>query len=80
MRPPICYICDKHFRPSDGGGLVYFKKRPSDIKWDKKAEQPGYVGHPPYTEWFCEDHYDEAKERSHLPIDQARKELNDLFL
>jgi hypothetical protein len=80
MRPPICYICDKRFGSDDDGGLIYFKKRPSDRKWDKKASQSGFVGHPPYAEWFCGDHYDEAYQRKHLTVDKAMKELRDLFL
>ncbi|TXT60152.1 MAG: hypothetical protein BAJALOKI2v1_130034 [Promethearchaeota archaeon] len=79
MRPPICYICNKRFTPNEGG-LIYFKRRESDVKWDKKAEDPGFVGHPPYAEWFCEDHYNEAYKRKHLTIDKAKKELRDIFL
>jgi hypothetical protein len=74
MRPPICGICDKEFQEAEGG-LVYFKKRPSDIEWDKKMQQPGMTGHPPYAEWFCGIHYGKAKELSHLPIDEAMKLL-----
>ncbi|MHA1603837.1 MAG: hypothetical protein ACTSWF_04205 [Candidatus Freyarchaeota archaeon] len=47
MRPPICAICDKRFLDSEEGGLVYFKKRPSDYEWIKKMEEKGMVGHPP---------------------------------
>jgi hypothetical protein len=77
MRPPICGICDKDFRDvdMDEGGLIYFKKRPSDEEWDRKMEETGMVGHPPYAEWFCKDHYAKAKELEHLTIDEAMKIL-----
>ena len=74
MRPPICAICDKDFDDLERGGLVCFKKRPSDIEWDVKMET-GMVGHPPYAEWFCEEHYSRAKELENLPIDEAMKAL-----
>ena len=50
MRPPICAICDKKMLDTEDGGLIYFKKRPSDIEWEKRMEQNGMVGHPPYAE------------------------------
>ena len=71
MKPPICCICDKELEPSEGG-LVYFKKRDSDIEWDKKVEEE-LVGHPPYAEWFCDLHYQKAKDLAHLTIDEALK-------
>ena len=79
MKPPICYICDKDFRDSEEGGLVYFKKRSSDHEWDKKMETPGMTGHPPYAEWFCGEHYVEAKKLKNLTIDEAMKILRTLF-
>jgi len=53
------------------GGLIYFKKRQSDFDWEKKMEEIGGVGHPPYAEWFCKKHYERANELSHLTIDIA---------
>ena len=50
MRPPICRICDKRLATMDDGGLIYFKKRQSDIEWKKRMEEIGGVGHPPYAE------------------------------
>jgi hypothetical protein len=79
MRPPICAICSKDFFDLEKGGLVYFKKRPSDIEWDIKMEKTGMIGHPPYAEWFCEEHYSSAKELEHLPIDEAMKSLKKTF-
>lgn len=79
MRPPICAICDKEFFNLEKGGLVYFKKRPSDIEWDIKMEEQGMVGHPPYAEWFCEEHYTKAKELEENTIDKAMKILHETF-
>ena len=36
MRPPICRICEKRMEEVNDGGLIYFKKRQSDIEWEKK--------------------------------------------
>ena len=41
MKPPICCICYKRLNNLDKGGLIYFKKRRSDKKWDKKMEKDG---------------------------------------
>lgn len=75
MKPPICCICDKNLDYPDDGGLIYFKKRPSDKKWDKIMEENGMVGHPPYAEWFCKDHFKKANELKDIPIDRAMKLL-----
>ena len=75
MKPPICRICDKKLTDLDDGGLIYFKKRPSDIEWEKRMEEIGGVGHPPYAEWFCKNHYDKANELRHLPINEALRIL-----
>lgn len=71
MRPPICRICDKKLAEKDDGGLIYFKKQPSDIEWEKRMEEIGGVGHPPYAEWFCKNHYEEANKLKYLPINKA---------
>ncbi len=79
MRPPICIICDKDFRDSDEGGVIYFKKRKSDKKWTEMMEKKGMVGHPPYAEWFCGEHFESAKALEHLHIDEALKILSKKF-
>ncbi len=71
MRPPICAICDSHF--SGEGGIVYFKKRESDHEWDRRMETEGMTGHPPYGEWFCGRHYEEAGALKEMTIDEAMK-------
>ena len=75
MRPPICCICKKRMNDVEDGGLIYFKKRASDIEWIKKMEEKGMVGHPPYAEWFCNDHHKEAIKLKHLTIEEAMKIL-----
>ena len=59
----------------NNGGLIYFKKRPTDIEWEKHMEKIKGVGHPPHAEWFCKKHYDKASELKHLSIDEALKIL-----
>lgn len=78
MKPPICCICDKRLE-NDEGGLIYFKKRPTDLEWDERMKKPGMVGHPPYAEWFCEAHYSKAKEFCELTIDEALKMVRKLL-
>ncbi len=75
MRPPICCICDKKLDYPNDGGLIYFKKRASDIEWGNMMEREGMVGHPPFAEWFCGDHYKKAFELKDLTIDKAMKHL-----
>jgi hypothetical protein len=75
MRPPICRICDKKLEDMNDCGLIYFKKRSSDIEWERGMVEIGGVGHPPYAEWFCKKHYDKAYKLKHLTIDKALKIL-----
>lgn len=77
MKPPIYCICHKRLDYPDDGGLIYFKKRQSDKEWQKTMEKKGMVGHPPYAEWFCEIHYEKAKELKNLTIDEAMGILKD---
>ena len=76
MRPPICGICGKRMEDMEDGGLIYFKKRPSDIEWQERMERTGGAGHPPLAEWFCAKHYDKAKALKHLTINEALKEFD----
>jgi len=75
MRPPICCICDKRLDSLNDGGLIYFKKRVSDRQWEVRMEKEGMVGHPPFADWFCEEHYKRALELKELTIDKAMKQL-----
>ena len=82
MKPPICAICHKEFfdeLEEDKGGLIYFTKRKLDVKWEDEMRKEGFVGHPPYAEWFCQEHYDSAKELSKLTIDIAMEILRNKF-
>jgi len=75
VKPPVCCICNRRFNNRREGGLVYFRKRPSDYEWDRTMKEEGRVGHPPYAEWFCGEHYEVAKELSGLTIDEALREI-----
>jgi hypothetical protein len=71
MKPPICIVCNIKISNREEGGLVYFKKRQSDLEWEKKMEDIGGTGHPPYVEWFCKKHFKQANQLKHLPIEDA---------
>ena len=75
MKPPICAVCGKRLG-ADEGMLIYFKKRPSDIDWEKRMNKIGGVGHPPYAEWFCKEHFKDALELKDKNIDEAMKILS----
>lgn len=64
MRPPVCEICDANLDPADGaGGLVTFQPDDHSRDWRRRAaEEPGFVGHPPDTGWFCAAHIDAARD------------------
>jgi hypothetical protein len=77
MRPPVCAICDQDL--VSGGGTVRFVSRDSDLAWRVRAQQPGFVGHPPDTEWFCDAHIAAARQRAAtLTIDVALREIREL--
>ncbi len=76
MRPPTCRICDKDLEENEGG-LVSFRKRFSDLVWERKMKRINGVGHPPYTDWFCEKHYQRAQELKDLTIDKAMAIMNE---
>lgn len=77
MRPPICAVCGKESMEPGEMHLVSFAKTKSDKKWEKKSEQPGFVGHPPWKEWFCQTHYEEARKFSHLTLGEAMDKLRE---
>ncbi|MBN1330303.1 MAG: hypothetical protein JXA54_12590 [Candidatus Heimdallarchaeota archaeon] len=71
----MCRICDKDLDENEGG-LVSFKKRFSDKVWERKMKRIHGVGHPPYMDWFCEKHYQRAKDLKDLTIDKAMAVMN----
>ncbi|MBN2441100.1 MAG: hypothetical protein JXJ04_07130 [Spirochaetales bacterium] len=80
MQPPICFLCDKDFRHSEGeGGLIYFALTEKDKEWHNKQREKGFVGHPPEAAWFCGDHYPEAKKLGSLTRPEAMKKLREIF-
>ncbi len=74
MMPPVCTICGRHLDPDDGG-LVYFRRTESDYEWDRKMEENGMTGHPPYAEWFCSDHLRLALKFKDLTAGSALREI-----
>jgi len=71
MRPPICAICHKRFKTSDGG-LVSFKETTEDKAFNLKFKTTKFVGHKRALEWFCEKHIDAAKKHKHLTWSDAK--------
>ncbi len=71
MKPPYCRICGKFLETESEGGLIYFKKTPKDKEWVQRMERIKGVGHPPYADWFCENHFKEAYELKDLTINEA---------
>jgi hypothetical protein len=62
MRPPFCAVCDEPVDPfGERGGLVSFARDPQDADWYERAKKPGFVGHPPHQEWFCDRHGEPAR-------------------
>ena len=78
MRPPECAICGNDAL-EDKGGLIYFKKRVSDMEWDRKMQENDFVGHPPYAEWFCSIHYKTAIQYQNMTIDLAKKDIRKIL-
>jgi hypothetical protein len=59
----VCEICDADLDPADtDGGLVTFLPDDRSRAWHRRAaEEPGFVGHPPDTGWFCAAHIAAAR-------------------
>lgn len=72
MKPPFCHICN--FRGNDECHIVYFALTEA-MKKEQKEREPGFIEHPGNAEWFCEKHYEIAKNYVHLPLHQAMKEI-----
>ena len=60
----MCEICDADLDPADvDGGLVTFRPDDRSRDWRRRAaEEPGFVGHPPDTGWFCGAHIAAARD------------------
>ncbi len=71
MRPPICAICHERFL--EGGQLLSFALTPEQELFNKRFEQPGFVGHPAGLEWFCAVHASIAQKYTHLTYSEAMK-------
>lgn len=71
MRPPICALCGRRLGP-DEAVLVAFRKTAADHEWERRARStPGFVGHPPWVEWFCSEHGGFFTKRTHLTLQEA---------
>ena len=77
MKPPECDVCGDRLE-EDGGGLVTFARTEADRRWDRRVEDEGLIGHPPYVEWFCVRHHAAAREQAQqgLTLGEARQSRN----
>ncbi|MBD3186448.1 hypothetical protein GF325_06445 [Candidatus Bathyarchaeota archaeon] len=75
MRPPECAVCGKE----DGCELLAFKQSTSDKNWEKRMKSMGGVGHPPWQEWFCEEHAENAKKFTNMTLKDAWPEMKKRF-
>jgi hypothetical protein len=72
MKPPICFLCHKHFRsPNAGFALVEFA--------DYAPLPEGYLGHPHGLEWFCNEHLAAAQAQATNSVEVAMLELHNTF-
>lgn len=73
MKPPICGICGAV--PDERSGerfeTIAFRRTAADVEWYRRAEAPGFVGHPPNVEWFCPRHVDRARALTDLTVSEA---------
>lgn len=75
MKPPICVICHQQFGPGEGG-LLSFRLTAKEAQANKRFEEPGFVGHPEGTEWFCPEHYPQAAKLTHLTLAEAIRQIS----
>ncbi len=61
MRPPICAICGARFGGDEGGLVSFAMDDDARAFAAKRHAEPGFVGHPPQQEWFCQDHVAAAR-------------------
>ena len=68
MKPPHCVLCKKNFRknPEVVFRLVRFKRTAEQEKAHQEMDKLRKIGHPDNAFWFCEDHYENARNHSHL--------------
>lgn len=59
MRPPECDVCGER---AARDGLIDCLPTEAGVAFSVRAQQPGFVGHPPDTGWFCAAHAPRARE------------------
>ncbi len=74
MKPPICAVCGARLE-TDSGGLVTFARAPKDDAWCRRAAEPGFAGHPPNQDWFCEAHRGPAEALADRTLGEALRAL-----
>ena len=72
MRPPECVMCGAC---DEGIRLLGFAMDAEAADWYKRAEEPGFVGHPPDQEWFCSVHAEKASTLTMLTLTEALRAM-----
>ncbi len=76
----MCEICESDLDAADDDvAPVTFQPDDRSRAWRRRAaEEPGFVGHPPDTGWFCARHVDAARTAARtLTLAEAVRRLSD---
>lgn len=77
MRPPSCVICLR--TPQDGEEssfeIVRFVIDADEEAFEREQALDGWVGHPPWLMWFCDEHLALGKELADLHWREAGERL-----
>jgi hypothetical protein len=74
MKPAVCCVCGTSAlddKSGEKGGWVEFE--------DYRHESSGSLSHPIGLEYFCSEHFSEAKRMRHIKSDEALAEMKLMF-
>ncbi|WP_149263776.1 hypothetical protein [Actinomadura sp. K4S16] len=69
MMPPHCFLCDRSLREGDPASsftAVRFGINAQEEALEQDRDREGWVGHPSWVAWFCDEHTALAEDHSHL--------------
>ena len=76
MKPPICSVCAKSTRrDSIKCYRVSFTMTPEEVSYNQRMVKNRRVGPLKGSDWFCENHVQQAKLLRHLTRAEAVKTL-----
>ena len=59
MKPPACAVCGRDSSGPDAD-LIVFTQTEADREWASLVGEEGFLGHPPWADWFCRTHLPRA--------------------